>query len=156
MRVANVIAAWIGAGCCRCPSDHFSIRAWPSLSTAAAPSVPNGLGAHAELLRQSGSCTSPNKTVQACNVCQAYLHIKVYRLSISFIARLWSPWGISKSNHCWGETGIVSASPATYSGQKPYENSLMSCLLFPLAFNYRWVGSSCFPFFICVLFLAEL
>ena len=146
MRVANVIVVRIGTGYYRCPSGNFSIKARPRLSTEAAPSAPNGLRAHAEPLRQFGSCTSPPKMVQVYNACQAHLDIKAYCLSISFIIQLWSPWGTPKQNHCWSETVIVSAPPATYLGQNPYENSLRSWFLFLLVFNYRCVGFPCFPF----------
>lgn len=73
-----------------------------------------GLGA--EFLRQSGSCTSENKVVQVYSVCQAYLHVKMYCSSISFIIQLWIPWGMPKQNSCQSETGILSAPMATYSG----------------------------------------
>lgn len=36
------------------------------------------------------------KMVQVYSVCQALLHIKMFRSSLSFIIQLWTPWGIPK------------------------------------------------------------
>lgn len=126
---------------CRCLPDHFSIRVCPSLSMEAAPSVTNGLGADAEFLGQSGSCTSENKMVQVCSVCQAHFHMKVYYSSISFITELWTPWSIPKQSSCWSETGILSAPKAAYSDQKPYKKGLWSFhFFFLLPFTYTFVS----------------
>lgn len=84
--------------------------------------------------------------VQVYSVCQAYLHVKMYCSSISFIIQLWIPWGIPKQNSCQSETRILSAPMATYSGQKPYKKSLLSFVFFLLAFAYTYVGFLCFPF----------
>lgn len=141
---------------CRCLPDHFSIRVCPSLSMEAAPSVTNGLGADAEFLGQSGSCTSENKMVQVCSVCQAHFHMKVYYSSISFITELWTPWSIPKQSSCWSETGILSAPKAAYSDQKPYKKGLWSFHFFFSFTFYLHVCFSCFPFYICWLFLTDL
>lgn len=136
---------------CRCLPDRFSIRACSSLSTEAAPSLTNGLGADAELLHQSGTCTSENKMVQVYSVCQTHLHIKVFCSSISFIIQLWMPWGTQKQNSCWSETRIFSAPTTKHSDQKPYKKGLLSFHFFLLAITDTCVFFPCFPVFLTEL-----